>query len=324
VVRVSDKNLYRPAGVLKGPGWLHSRTPGPSEGSIFDLPAKSGGILLAKLRRKKRYKAAGKPRRQAKATPIAYLVIDNYWNNVLPNSVTKAAQDEFNRAYKFNGAQRMTIKPTDMRKVPGRINLFDAIIRVYKTSAEASRGFEGTVRDQLRQIRGFALSIPKSDFKVAIGRTATIKRVLGAKPRKSRNVRLICVTESAVALERTLGAWRISSEKQWKKKIGGVTSTNWLRSLKDPDLLKWFGAALGRAMAHEVLHQLYSGPGYGLLPHASSGIGADPNNQASKWWARKAGFSQFDQGRIKTWTAKLKLLQGQNVTERVIRRWVRK
>jgi hypothetical protein len=127
-----------------------------------------------------------------------------------------------------------------------------------------------TVSSQLSQIQDFHVPLPSylSDT-FGLGRSFTLKEVL--KGPHGGAVVPICVTESAVSLLSALGWWQWKTReirKQPGKHFTGrlqehvlsqrETTTRWLSETASVEWQKWFGTCLGRMLAHEVWHQIWS------------------------------------------------------------------
>lgn len=77
----------------------------------------------------------------------------------------------------------------------------------------------------------------------------------------------VCITESVVVFNNALGSWRLCTQcdaedgrrhhKLFGKPLYHVNNSTWIENAP-PEWQERFGDALGRVLAHEVWHQLWS------------------------------------------------------------------
>ncbi len=201
-------------------------------------------------------------------TGIAYLVQDNYWYGLsLP--VRNATYWGFHQAFTQGKTRFMTLKGVNAKQVPKQINFVDAVIQVYDDVKPATKGLLENVNKQLVQIQDYNISIPKyMNETIDIGRAFTLKEIL--KDTKGNKVGAICITDAAVSLNGVIGWWSYltreerkvrgeiikGSLKEYIYKLGNY-GADWINHSPE-EWQKWFGVSLGRILAHEVWHQLWS------------------------------------------------------------------
>jgi len=265
--------------------------------------------------------------------PTTYLVKDATWSK-LPGSFQTDVYKGFHEAMTFGKSRKMRLRGVAARQVPRQINLTDAVVRLYLDNAAAKKGLIGNARRQIVQVRsqlgrgrGF-WKVPSyydtSDFDV--GMSYTLRDRVARLTYPDGNA-WICVTEGAVALREAVGLW--SAEKDVKPHAtklpaDGAARVNWLKALPAA-LQAWAGRAVGRVMAHEVMHQMWydswSGSHVygGLIIHPSSNL-LDGDGAGTHWTEKKTlGFGHAGRDWISGKLTKLAEMQKRGVTVPIVR-----
>jgi len=265
--------------------------------------------------------------------PTTYLVKDATWNK-LPGSFQADVFTGFNEAMTFGRKRRMHLRGVDAKRVPRQINLTDAVVRLYLDNAAAKRGLIGNARRQIVQVRS-QLGRGRGFWKVPsyydtsafdVGQSYTLRDRVARLTYPDGNA-WICVTEGAVALREALGLWSGQKDvRPYATKLprDGAARVNWLKSLP-ADLQAWAGRAVGRVMAHEVMHQMWydswSGQHVygGLINHPSSDL-LDGDGAGKYWTERKTrGFGHAGRDWISVKLTKLAEMQKRGATVPIVR-----
>jgi hypothetical protein len=265
--------------------------------------------------------------------PTTYLVQDGTWHK-LPPLFQADVFKGFHEAMKFDKTRHMQLLGVDARRVPRQINLTDAVVRLYLDNDAAKKGLIGNARRQIVQLRS-QLGRGRGFWKVPSYYDTSTFDVGMSYTLKDRVARLtypdgrawICVTEGAVALREALGLW--SGQKEVKPHStrlpgDGAARVNWLKSLP-ADLQAWAGRAVGRVMAHEVMHQVWydSWSGrhvYGSLINHPSTYLLDGDGAGTYWTERKNhGFSSTGRDWISKRLTKLAKLQLRGAAVPIVR-----
>ena len=278
-------------------------------------------------------------RRKRRTTGIAYLVKNKFWTT-LPDVIRRSVFAGFQEAYYINRKSYMKLISVDPQNIPTSIDFVDAVAQIYPSQNTATNGLINTVRSQILQIKDYHINLPSSFLERAIdvGRTFTLKDPLGRAPY------VVCVTESAISYTEALGAWRNDtkshrrSESHWnaaqvQAQERLVTDEKWIN--KAPKTWQeWFGICLGRIVAHEVWHQIFSmiidpkrttrkKPVYGTdHPYSRRYYGLEDEGGGKYWHERdpRMLFSPIGVRWIKRSLPKLDRIQGNRPSFPLVRR----
>jgi hypothetical protein len=213
---------------------------------------------------------------QPRQKGTAYLVKDAYWHSI-PDTVRKAVEVGFQRAYSFEKSSNyMKLVGVNQTSIPKQINFVDSVVQIYGSSTAAAKALKDTV---IRELALAQFPIVTPDYFSATfgtGRAFCYKRVLDPVrypdlfkgSYADKPAQLICVVKAVVSLNAALGWWRYFTKEDRKQPHKKITTSltehvqrganlTWLR--KAPaDWQKWFGVSLGRILAHEVWHTIWS------------------------------------------------------------------
>lgn len=208
--------------------------------------------------------------RQFRQTGMAYLIQDAYWNS-LPHQTRINAVQEFNRVYSLPQKSKcMTLHGVREENIPVQLDFVDAVIQVFAESNMAILKLNTNISYQSTQVLqklpgqtlgSITVSLPK---KMDVGVTYTIKRMsMGVASAPSP----VCITESVIAMNNLLGWWRYFTKgdrqntrhkhKLFGKPLYAINNLHWIQNAPQ-EWQKWLGMSLGRLLAHEVWHQLWS------------------------------------------------------------------
>ena len=271
----------------------------------------------------------------------AYLIEseDGSWKT-LPAEVKASAKASFNRAYTLD--KKKYVELVIINKAPEQIGFDDAVVRLCKDSKTAEEKLIELHKLEVLN-KGINLRLPNSyNNPLDIGRAFCLKRFRVEASDKKQISSYICATESVVSLQGSLGLWRLKYDLNATTKKIIPSNPNerydvnanlqWLRSVPR-DVKEWFGMALGRHIAHEVWHQIWSqeiqirnmlpnsaksntdnptSGAYWGVPHLCNEnyIGIECESGGSRWWKKdnNVGFSANGENWIKKAIPALKIM----------------
>ncbi len=273
---------------------------------------------------------------------IAYLVQDGYWSS-LPSNVQKQVFAGFHSVYSFGGkSDYMKLQGVGVNNVPQEINLTDAVIQLHDDSGTAKSALVDRIVHQMVQIPDFHIPLPKYlSETLQVGRGFTYKIVL--RSGKVGAIIPVCITEAVVSVNGALGWWHWKTREARRDKLEQVIgdlktlsaklglNAAWLREKATPEWQKWFGLCLGRMVAHEVWHQIWSqdktintsGKDLYGIPHPEKSYYLEEDGGGTYWTDRdptQGGFGAAGRDWICDTLPRLKSLQGNHKALSIRRR----
>lgn len=282
-------------------------TRSPIVGALQDDETLASDILIA--RAPKSGKRAVKS--HLTKTGKAYIVRDKKNWYSLPIEVRRAAKASIDKVFRFGGLQVMRVYAINEGQVPSKLDFVDAVVRLYANNSSASWSLRYHAHNQVNQLskrvpqlKSILMKLKATKYKIDAGRSFTLKESYKVGNQK----RLICISESVIALREAFAHWALWTKQPQNIKLSSIGKAK-------KKLQQIFGIALGKLIAHEIRHQLaQSSNGDGLV-HAADGLGAN----SAPYWNPKIEFSSDDKRWILSFMSDLVKLQGSKSTESVSR-----
>lgn len=217
----------------------------------------------------------------------AYIVRDKIAWYSLPIVVRKTTIATIERVFTFGKIQVMRVRTVDEGQVPAKIEFKDAVTRLYANNILAAWNFRYHVYNQVNQLskrvpqlKDLLLTLRGAKYKVDVGRAFALKW----KYKTNNQTQLTCVSESVVALREIFGNWALWTKQPQDFKLNSLEKA-------PKQLQESFGMAIGKVIAHELMHQLAPSDNGVGLDHTGNGLGTDNPS----FWDPKIEFSSKDQ-----------------------------